>query len=57
MSTSERDGKCSEENAQRIMLLLLKGVEDFVRQSHLMNVAGLKTAGFLMLVEGSGIGP
>ena len=33
-----------------------QGVEDFVRQSHLTNVGGLKTAGFLMLVEGSGIG-
>ena len=27
-----------------------------MRQSHLTNVGGLKTAGFLMLVEGSGIG-
>ena len=27
-----------------------------MRQSHLTNVGGLKTAGFLMQVEGSGIG-
>ena len=33
-----------------------KGEEDFVRQSHLTNDGGLKTAGLLMLVEGSGIG-